>query len=127
MSKKSRKQTVQARRADLLAQNLINYTNPYHPEYDPKFTQEIRSLRPDWFAQEDAAKAAWFAYTSTHTLPDRVPANPEQVYATTGWSGWVDWMKGEEIRVKCQKTTEQYRANCQRELDKLGKKLQELQ
>ena len=32
-----------------LAESLANYTNPDHPEYDPEFDKQIRTLRPDWF------------------------------------------------------------------------------
>jgi len=28
---------------------LEAYTDPTHPEYDPDFDGQIRTLRPDWF------------------------------------------------------------------------------
>ena len=40
-----------------LAQALENYTNPNHPEYDAEFDKKIRSIRPDWFIEEDIAKS----------------------------------------------------------------------
>ncbi len=32
-----------------LAGALDRYTNPLDPEYDAKFTAELRRIRPDWF------------------------------------------------------------------------------
>lgn len=35
-----------------LAEALDAYTDPTHPEYDPKFTAKIKAIRPDWFPTE---------------------------------------------------------------------------
>lgn len=34
-----------------LAVALERYTNPLDPEYDAKFTAELRRIRPDWFEE----------------------------------------------------------------------------
>ena len=39
-----------------LAEALEAYTDPDHPEFDPEFDAEIRSLRPDWFEDENAQR-----------------------------------------------------------------------
>jgi superfamily II DNA or RNA helicase len=34
----------------------------------------------------------WRRYIKAGKKPDDIPANPELVYATAGWSGWGDWL-----------------------------------
>ena len=36
-----------------LAEDLKNYTNPDHPEYDPIFTEKVRKIRPSWVESID--------------------------------------------------------------------------
>lgn len=36
-----------------LGEALDAYTDPTHPEYDPEFDRAIRSLRPDWFDDQE--------------------------------------------------------------------------
>lgn len=34
----------------------------------------------------------WRAYLNSNKKPHDIPANPHQVYADKGWSGWGDWL-----------------------------------
>jgi superfamily II DNA or RNA helicase len=34
----------------------------------------------------------WRDYSQSGKLPRDIPANPDQVYAETGWTGWGDWL-----------------------------------
>ena len=45
-------QDVESDEESELAEALAAYTDPTHPEYDPEFDREIRTLRPDWFEGE---------------------------------------------------------------------------
>ena len=34
----------------------------------------------------------WRDYCQSEKLPEDIPANPDQTYAETGWTGWGDWL-----------------------------------
>ena len=38
------------------------------------------------------SQAEWSAYCKSGKKPDDIPANPDHIYAKTGWAGMGDWL-----------------------------------
>lgn len=63
-------------------------------ESRPSFGSIFRFKRARTFARSLTLKGqkAWFLYTKSGALPDRIPANPSTVYRGSGWKSYGDWL-----------------------------------
>jgi hypothetical protein len=52
------------------------------------------------FARSSGLKTAleWFAFAKSGDRPSDIPAYPNEVYKSSGWAGWGDWLGTGNVR-----------------------------
>jgi hypothetical protein len=71
---------------------------------DPESGEERQGRRRDYRPFEEAREwvrrqnlrsaAAYRAWAQSGQRPADIPQHPEQLYRSTGWVGWADWLGG---------------------------------